>query len=107
MRIIKNEAEFKAITESGKPVLVDFSAEWCGPCRAIQPTLERLSEKHGDDFLIVKVDVDDSPELAMRFEVRSIPTLVFLQDGETVERLTGVQTEAALEKRIQTYSVAI
>lgn len=105
MRTIKNVAEFKAITETGKPVLLDFYADWCGPCQILLPTVERLAEKHADDFIIAKVNVDQNTELAQQFGVRSIPALFFWQDGEVQESLVGIQTEAALEKKIQSYTV--
>ncbi|PHN03139.1 thioredoxin [Flavilitoribacter nigricans] len=105
MRTIKNAADFQAITESGKPVLLDFYADWCGPCQVLLPTVEKLAEKHADDFIIAKVNVDKYPELAQQFGVRSIPALFFLQNGEVQESLVGVQTETALENKIREYSV--
>lgn len=107
MRTIKNATDLKAIVDQGKPVLLDFYADWCGPCQVLLPTVEKLADKHADHFTIVKVNVDQNPELAQQFGVRSIPALFFLQDGEVVESLVGVQTEAALEQKIQTYSVAV
>ena len=107
MREIKNVADFKSIIETGKPVLLDFYADWCGPCRALLPTVEKLAEAHADDFKIVKVNVDNNRELAQQFGVRSIPALFFLKDGEVQERLVGVQTEAVLQSKIEQYSVAV
>lgn len=106
MRTIKNVAEYQSLIESGKPVLLDFYADWCGPCQVLLPTVEKLAEKHADDFIIAKVNVDENPELAQQFGVRSIPALYFLQEGEVRESLVGVQTETALEKKIQSYTVA-
>lgn len=106
MRKIKNVAEYQAIVESGKPVLLDFYADWCGPCKVLLPTVEKLAEKHADDVIIAKVNVDENPELAMQFGVRSIPALFFVQDGEVQESLVGVQTEAVLESKIRAYTLA-
>ena len=105
MKEIKNFKEFEKVIENGKPVLLDFYADWCGPCRALLPTVEKLAEKHSEDFEIVKVNVDNNAELAQHFGVRSIPALFFIKDKEVVEKLVGVQTEAALEAKIQSYSV--
>jgi len=105
MKEIKNVADFNNIIESGKPVLLDFYADWCGPCRALLPTVEKLAEKHADNFEIVKVNVDKNQELAQKFQVRSIPALFFIKNGKVQERLTGVQLESALEAKIQAYSV--
>ena len=105
MKEIKNVADFKSIIETGKPVLLDFYANWCGPCKALLPTVEKLAAEHAEDFEIVKVNVDSNAELAQHFGVRSIPALFFIKDKEVVEKLVGVQTEAALEAKIQSYSV--
>lgn len=106
MRTIKNVADFKTVTNEGKPVLLDFYADWCGPCQVLLPTVEKLAEKHADDFVIAKVNVDQNPELAQQFGVRSIPALYFLQGGEVKESLMGIQTEAVLEKKIQALTQA-
>ncbi|MDC3210907.1 thioredoxin [Saprospiraceae bacterium] len=104
MKEIKNIADFKSTIESGKPVLLDFYANWCGPCRALLPTVEKLAEAHSEDFEIVKINVDSNQELAQQFGVKSIPALFFLKDGEVQERLIGVQTEAILKSKIEHYS---
>ena len=104
MKAIKSKEEYQAIVDSGKPVLLDFYADWCGPCMTLLPTVERLAEKHQDRMAIVKVNVDENKELVQEFGVRSIPALFFVQNGEIKEALTGVQTEAALEAKIQSYS---
>ena len=107
MKEIKNAVDFKNIIESGKPVLLDFYADWCGPCQALLPTIEKLAEKHGDHFEIAKVNVDNNRDLAQEFGVRSIPALFFIQDGKIVEKLAGVQSEHVLETKIQDYRVAV
>ncbi len=107
MKEIKNVADFKSIIETGKPVLLDFYASWCGPCIALLPTVEKLAKIHADNFEIVKVNVDNNRELAQQFGVKSIPDLFFLKGGEVQEKLVGVQTESILESKIQQYSVTV
>ncbi|MFT4668256.1 MAG: thioredoxin 1 [Polaribacter sp.] len=106
MREIKNIAEYNEIVKEGKPVLLDFYADWCGPCQVLLPAVERLADKHSEDFVIAKVNVDTNAELSQHFGIRSIPALFFLKDGKLQEKLVGVQTEAALESKIQALKAA-
>ncbi len=105
MREIKSVNEFQQLAAQDKPVLLDFYADWCGPCQVLLPIVEGLATKHEDDVIIAKVNVDTVGELAQQFGVRSIPSLFFLQDGEIKEKLVGLQTAAALEKKIEQYTV--
>ncbi len=84
--------DWKEIEGGGKPVLVDFWAEWCGPCHRLASTFERLAEKYGNDVQFAKVNVDELPEMANQWGVRSIPTLVLLKSGTELERLVGVKS---------------
>lgn len=106
MKEIKNLNEFQEIIQSDKPILLDFYANWCGPCIALLPTVEKLAAKHQDNFIIAKINVDTNKELAQKFAIRSIPALFFIKDGEVKERLVGGQTEQVLESKIQSYSVS-
>ena len=84
------DGEFKTkVLESPVPVLVDFWATWCAPCKAIAPTLGSVADDFGGKFLVAKVDIDSNRVVAQRFNVRSIPTLVMLKNGEMVDRVTG------------------
>ena len=88
-------AEFDAAVESAPLALVDFWATWCGPCRMVGPIIEKLGEEYEGRALIAKVDVDAEPELARRFGIMSIPTVVFLKNGKEFHRSVGVQSPAA------------
>lgn len=86
----------KAVLESDVPVLVDFWAQWCGPCKAIAPVLDELSSDYAGKARIVKVDVDANPQLAAQFGIRSIPTLFVFKNGEKVDAAMGMQPKAQL-----------
>lgn len=85
---VTSENYAREVLESGKTVLLDFSAVWCGPCRMIAPYLEQIAEER-EDIKVCKVDVDESPDLAAQYRVVSIPTLVVLRDGKTVTQSVG------------------
>ena len=93
-------ATFDAETRASVPVLVDFWAAWCGPCRMIAPVLEELAREHAGHLKVVKVDIEREPGLATRFGVASIPMLVVLRDGREVDRIVGALPRAALERKL-------
>lgn len=101
MKII-NENEFEAVTKQGL-VLVDFFATWCGPCKMLTPVLEELSGKYKGQMEVVKVDVDESGNLAMRFGIMSVPTMLVFKDGEMVGTLQGYQPLPQLEAALKQY----
>lgn len=88
------------VIECSQPVLVDFWAPWCGPCRMIGPILEQLSAENGAAVKIVKVNVDESPGVATNFGISAIPTLMLFKDGQVVERFVGVQPKHKLQEAI-------
>lgn len=100
-QVVTAESFEQDVLQSDRPVLVDFWAEWCGPCRIIAPTLEQLAEQYSGQATIAKLDVDANPKTPMRFNVRSIPTLLFFKDGQHVDTVVGAVPKAALDARIQ------
>ncbi|MBO5369857.1 MAG: thioredoxin [Clostridia bacterium] len=86
---------FKEVLSSEKPVLLDFYAVWCGPCRMVSPIVDEIAEEH-PEYLIGKINVDDEPEIAQQFGVISIPTLVILKDGKVVNQSAGARPKAQI-----------
>ena len=96
------QGNFKAqVLESKVPILVDFWAQWCAPCRAVAPILDELALKYKGQVSVGKVNVDEHPDLAAQFGILNIPTLLFFQKGQEVDRVVGVQPKAQLEAKIQ------
>ncbi|MGH8978460.1 MAG: thioredoxin [Acidimicrobiia bacterium] len=93
----------ESIGSAGTAVLVDFWAEWCGPCKMIAPVLEEISSAHGDQLTIAKLNVDDNPNVARRFDVMSIPTLLVFKDGEVRKRLVGAKGKAQLLEELSEF----
>lgn len=105
MNKIENGRAFDAALENGRLVVADFYADWCGPCKAQSPVLESLSEQLAGSVDFVKINVDEHPELAQRFLISSIPTLIFFQGKSPVDRTVGMQSEAALKQKIAALAV--
>lgn len=96
--------DFQEIIKSPVPTLVDFFATWCGPCKMQSPILEQVKEKVGDKGTIVKIDIDKNAELAARFRVQSVPTLILFKNGEPIWRTVGVQQADFLVAKIMEHA---
>ncbi len=88
------------VLKSEKPVIVDFWAEWCGPCHAVAPVLDKIAEERADELKLVKVNIDEERELAFRYGIQSIPTIVLFKDGEPAAAAIGAQPKSALERAL-------
>ena len=100
MALTINDANFAETLNTDKPVMVDFWATWCGPCRAIAPVVEELAQEYEGKAVIGKCTVDECDDVPMKYGIRSIPTLLFFKNGELVDRLVGASSKSAIAQKI-------
>ena len=95
------DSNFEELVASGKPLVIDFWATWCGPCKKIAPDVEALAEAYQDQVIICKCDVDDNDELTGKLGIRNIHTVLFIKDGEVKDKTVGAVTKAQLEEKVK------
>ncbi|WP_108822232.1 thioredoxin [Dysgonomonas sp. Marseille-P4361] len=95
------DASFEEILNSEKPLVIDFWAEWCGPCRMVGPIVDELAEEFADKVTIGKVDVDNNDEITSKYGIRNIPTILFIKNGEVVDKQVGAAQKSVLQGKIE------
>lgn len=101
---IVTDATFAAdVLASDRPVLVDFWAEWCGPCKMVAPVLEEIAAEHAEKITVAKVNIDENPQIARQYQIMSIPTMSVFADGQVVKSIVGAKPKAALLRELQSY----
>ena len=98
--VITND-NFESVMNSGKPVVLDFWATWCGPCKKIAPVIEELAEQYADQVIVGKVDVEENDDISFKYGIRNIPTVLFIKDGQVVDKIVGATAKAAYEEKIK------
>ena len=104
---IITDTNFSEIIETDKPLLIDFWAAWCGPCRILTPTVDEIAEEFGDKDVVAKCNVDDAEEVSFRLGIRNIPTLLFIKNGQVVYRSLGVISKAEIESKLNSMLEAV
>ena len=101
MATIITDQNYDNLLAQGKPIVIDFSAEWCGPCRKMAPIVEQLAQKYDGKVIIGSCNVDENEELASKFGVRSIPAIFFVKDGQPIDKIIGAVPASAVEEKVQ------
>jgi thioredoxin 1 len=101
MEVTITSENFEALKNGQKPMAIDFWATWCGPCRMVAPIISEMAEKYDGQIVVGKCDVEESEELAAQFGIRNIPTVVFLKNGEVVDKLVGAVSKQKFEEKFE------
>ena len=101
MAQIINSENFEQLVATGKPIVLDFWATWCGPCRRVGPIIDALAQDYEGQAIIGKCDVEEDEDMAVRFGVRNVPTVLFIKGGEVVDKIVGAQSKTALDDKFK------
>jgi len=101
MKAITNHQEFNKVIQQDKPVLLDFYADWCGPCQTLMPTIEKIAAEFKGQVEVRKINIDKNKAIAQKFKVRSIPTLFFVKDGKIYETINGLTSDVTIKKKLK------
>jgi thioredoxin 1 len=102
-KVVTDATFEEEVLKSDKPVIVDYWAEWCGPCRMVAPVLEEIATEHADKINVVKINIDDNPQVAQRYQILQIPTLNVFSGGEVVKQVIGAKPKSALLRDLADY----
>jgi len=100
MKAITNHQEFNEVIQQDKPVLLDFYADWCGPCQMLTPTIEKIATEFEGKVEVRKINIDENKEIAAKFKVKSIPTLFFVKEGKIYETINGLTSDVTVRKKL-------
>lgn len=100
MATIVTEQNFQELLQSGKPMMIDFGATWCGPCKALAPTIEEIASEYEGRAVVGKADVDECPDLSAQFRIRNVPTIIFFKDGQPVDKVIGNVPKSQLTEKL-------
>ncbi len=99
-KVVTDETFDTEVLQNSKPVVVDYWAEWCGPCRMVAPVLEEIASEHSDKIEVVKLNIDENPKVAQRYQIMAIPTMSVFHNGEVVKQIVGAKPKAALLREL-------